>query len=171
MAFLSWFAKPVSILVWNSPDIPRNGMKHIITNVNFQLNVKAMMKEATMLVSELTIVPIWGPVACKKIKKLKLQWHAKFKLPCQNYAHMWNIQASKLQLTSRIMDASVASLVVKVPGLFLGSSNQPISCFNMAWKPTFLSRRVSSSPDLAKAYPCNIITGSVYMWISASSCK
>lgn len=54
------------------------------------------------------------------------------------------------------MDASVASLVVNAPGLFMGSSNQPISCLSMAWKPTFLKRRVSSSPDLAKAYPWNI---------------
>lgn len=54
------------------------------------------------------------------------------------------------------MDASVASLVVNAPGLFMGSSNQPISCLSMAWKPTFLRRRVSSSPDLAKAYPWNI---------------
>lgn len=61
------------------------------------------------------------------------------------------------------MDASVASLVVRAPGLFLRSSNQPISCLNMAWKPTFLRRRVSSSPDLAKAYPWNIQSESIYI--------
>lgn len=37
MAFLSSFAKPVSILAWKTPDNPMSGKKHIITNVNFQL--------------------------------------------------------------------------------------------------------------------------------------
>lgn len=61
-----------------------------------------------------------------------------------------------ITLTPLTMDASVASLVVRAPGLFLGSSNQPISCLSMAWKPTLLRRRVRSSPDLANAYPWNI---------------
>lgn len=37
MAFLSSFAKPVSILAWKTPDNPISGKKHMITNVNFQL--------------------------------------------------------------------------------------------------------------------------------------
>lgn len=61
-----------------------------------------------------------------------------------------------LLLTPWTMEASVASLVVRAPGLFNGSSNQPISCLNMAWKPIFLRRRVRRSPDLAKANPWDI---------------
>lgn len=56
-------------------------------------------------------------------------------------------------LTPWTCEASVASLVVKAPGLFCRSSNQPMSCPSMALKPNFLSRLVSSSPDLAKVYP------------------
>lgn len=58
MAFLSSFAKPVNILAWNTPDSPMSGKKHMITKDNFQLKYKAMMKEAPMLVNELTIMPI-----------------------------------------------------------------------------------------------------------------
>lgn len=56
-------------------------------------------------------------------------------------------------LTPWTCEASVASLVVKAPGLFFRSSNQPMSCPSIAWKPIFLKRLVSSSPDLAKVYP------------------
>ena len=57
------------------------------------------------------------------------------------------------QLTPCTMEASVASRVVRAPGLFPGSSNQPTSCLSMAWNPALLRRLVRSSPDLAKAYP------------------
>ena len=57
------------------------------------------------------------------------------------------------RLTPWTWEASVASLVVRAPGLFLRSSNQPMSCPNIALKPNLRSLFVRSSPDLAKAYP------------------
>ena len=56
-------------------------------------------------------------------------------------------------LTPWTWEASVASRVVRAPGLFLRSSNQPMSCPNIALKPNLRSLFVRSSPDLAKAYP------------------
>lgn len=64
---------------------------------------------------------------------------------------MDGVYVSPFTLTPWTCEASVASLVVKAPGLFLWSSNQPISWPNMAWKPRRLNLRVSNSPDLENA--------------------
>lgn len=64
-ACLSREANPVNILVWIAPDKAKNGKKHTMTRVSFQLNKKAMIMATTTLVKELTIIPIWEPVAYK----------------------------------------------------------------------------------------------------------
>lgn len=53
------------MLICMAPDKAKKGKKHTITRLSFQLKTKAMIMATVMLVKELTIIPIWEPVACK----------------------------------------------------------------------------------------------------------